>query len=74
MSDATVIESLRAALKCLSSEEQEKVLNLTIKLSLQAAMSQRSPVHAAGDFWMVFMELFKLLLPLIIELIKSGGD
>ena len=70
---ATSVEDFRPQLLALPEPKQEQAIRLAVELSMKGAFSagnQLSP-NAAGDFWTVFLELFKMLLPLIIELLKG---
>jgi len=43
-----------------------------IKVAAELALVSAKPnPNEAGDFWTVFLELFKMLLPLILELLKG---
>jgi hypothetical protein len=70
---AEVVSECGEALAELTFEKQIEAIQLSLKLATSIAAEQNSPATAAGDFWTMVFELLKILLPLIIELIKSGG-
>ena len=68
---AAAVTVANSNLSDLSKDKREEIIRLTISIALEAAGKQKSVTNAAGDFWVVFIELFKLLLPLILELFKG---
>jgi len=68
---AAAVAVVNTTLADLSEDKREKIVRITISIALEAAGREHSLTNAAGDFWVLFLELFKLLLPLILELFKG---
>ena len=75
MSDlAQAMQEMKPAMEGVPPAVQEKAVSMAIELAIKGAIASEGRIqpNAASDFWAIFLELFKMLLPILLELLKGG--
>ena len=67
-----VVAEMQPELANHSGAVQEKAIALAIEMAFKGVAAKVATTPgAAGDFWTIFLELFKMLLPLILKLLTG---